>query len=82
MVTSAHTSDIQHPQICVKPKPKDHYLLDNVTTVSNSDSQLYPHDIAISDMERTQGEEHDEAVKNPAKGSGVQHRSEERVYIY
>ena len=40
-VTSVHTSDIQHPQIHIKPKPKNHYLLDNVTTVSNDDDQLY-----------------------------------------
>ena len=64
MVTSVHTSDIQHPQICIKPKPKDHFLLDNVTVVSNNDDQLYLHDIAISDREETQGEEHDKAVKS------------------
>ena len=61
-VTSVHMSDIQHPQICIKPKPKDHFLLDDVTVVSNDDDQLYLHDIAISDREETQGEEHDEAV--------------------
>ena len=33
MVTSVHTSDIQCPQIHIKPKPRDHYLLDNVAMV-------------------------------------------------
>ena len=82
MGTSVHMSDIQCPQICIKPKPKDHYLLDNVATVLNNDGQLYTHDIVISDREETQGEEHDEAVKSPPKGSGVQLGSEVSVYIY
>ena len=75
-------SDIQCPQIHTKRKPKDHFLLDNVTAVLNNDDQLYLHDIAISDREETQGEEHDEAVKSPPKGSGVQLGSEVSVYIY
>ena len=81
-VTSVHTSDIQRPQIRIKPKPKDHFLFDNVTAVSNDDDQLYLHDIAISDREETQGEEHDKAVKSPPKGSGVRLGSEVSVYIY
>ena len=82
MGTSVHMSDIQCPQICIKPKPKDHYLLDNVPSVLNNDDQLYTHDIAISDREETQGEENDEVVKSPLKGSGVWLGSEVSVYIY
>lgn len=79
--TSVHTSDIQRPQIRIKPTPKDHYHSDNVATVLDDD-QLYAQDIAISDREETQGEEHDEAVKSPPKGSGVRLGSEVSLYLY
>ena len=76
-VTSVHTSDIQHPQIHIRPKPKD-----NVAALLNTNDQFYAHDIAISDREETQGEEHDEAVNSPPKGLGVRLGSEVSLYVY
>ena len=59
-------SDIQ------KCQPKDN-------TVVLTDEQLYVDDIAISDRDEIYGEEQEEAVKSPLKGSGVQLGSEVSV---
>ena len=59
MVTSVRTSDIQ------KHQPKDKAMV-------LTDEQLYVDDIAISDRDEIHGEEQEEAVKSPLKGSGVQ----------
>lgn len=52
-------SDIQ------KCQPKD-----NAVVLTNE--QLYIDDIAISDRDEIYGEEQEEAVKSPLKGSGIQ----------
>ena len=57
-VTLVHTSDIQ------KCQPKDN-------TMVSTDEQLYVDDIAILDRDEIHGEEQEEAVKSPLKGSGI-----------
>ena len=69
MATSVHTSNPLPPQIHIKPKLEEDTFLN---IFSNDDGQLFVIDGGvISNKDEMVGEEHEEAVKCPLKGSGV-----------
>lgn len=83
--TSVQTSELQRrqlpPRIHVKREPEEDADMDGgIKVLSNEDGQLYTYEEgAISDRDEMNGEEHDDAVKSPPKGSGVRLGSEVRL---
>lgn len=67
--TSVRTSNTIPPRIHIKPEPEEDTFMD---ILSNDDGQLFIFDGGvISNKDEMLGEEHEEAVKSPPKGSGV-----------
>ena len=62
-------NDLLPPRVYIKPEAKDDRVY------SNEDGQLFLMD-GISDRDEVDGEEREEAVKSPPKGSGIRLGSE------
>lgn len=74
MATSVHTSNPLPPWIHIKPELEEDSFLN---IFLNDNGQLFIIDGGvISDKDEMVGEEHEEAVKSPPKGSGVHVGSE------
>ena len=62
-------NDLLPPQVYIKPEAEDDHVY------SHEDGQLFHMD-GISDRDEVDGEEREEAVKSPPKGSGIRLGSE------
>lgn len=77
--SSLHTQrNLQPPEIRVQPEPEDDVVMGESGVVSNRDYLFAEEDGAISDRDEIDGEEHENAVKSPPKGTGVRLSSEVR----
>lgn len=79
--TSVQTDDNRprpRPRIIIKPEPEDDYAIGE-----NDDGTLFAQDDGgISDRDERIGEEHEDAMKSPPKGSGVRLGSEVSLTVY
>ena len=72
MASSLHTQpNSQPPQIFVKPEPKDDIVMGKSGVVSNCNYLFTEEDGAISDRDKIDGKEHENAMKSPHKDTGV-----------